>query len=146
VADRNDKRSTAEAESRSTVEVRLLGKRPQNISGLDGIAVSRHPGDVFLIDRALYEADLEPDRGMGRPAQGRTFAPVAEEKAVEVAKQKAADAVQSRIAAVREGVRDQLQALEVARAQSKVQEAENAKAIAESLTKPLERPGARRVG
>lgn len=144
MAERNEKRPTVEVENRPTVEVRLLGKRPQNISGLDGLAVQRNPGDVFLIDRALYEADLEPDRGMGRPAQGRTFAPVAEEKAVEVAKQKAADAVQNRIAAVREGVRDQMQALEVSRAQAKVQEAENAKLIAETL-RPLDRPGSRRV-
>lgn len=133
------------SEKRALIEVRLLGKCSQSISGPDGVSVTRNPGDVFQIDRALYDADLEPDRGMGRPARGRTFAPVSEEKAAEAAKQKAADDVQGRIAAVRNSARDQLQALEVARAQAKVQEAENAKAIAESLTRPLERPGARRL-
>lgn len=132
-------------EKRAIVEVRLLGKRPQNISGPEGVSTLRQPGEVFQIDRALYEADLEPDRGMGRPARGRTFALVSEEKAVAQKREQTAQATQDRIAAVRAGVRDQLNMLEMSRAQAKVQEAENAKLIAESL-KPMERPGARRVG
>lgn len=134
-----------EKSNKATVEVRLLGKRPQTVMGPDGIAVLRSPGDVFQIDRALWESNLEPDRGMGRPAHGRSFALVSEEKRSEEKKAATAQATQDRINAVREGVRDQLQMLEYSRAQAKVQEAENAKAIAESL-KPLDRPGARRIG
>lgn len=134
-----------EKSSKATVEVRLLGKRDQNQTLPDGTVVVRKPGDVFPVERAIYEADLEPDRGMGRPAHGRSFALVSDEKAVEQKTATKRQATQDRIAAVRDSSRQQLETFEVARATAKVQEAENAKAIAESLSKPLDRPGARRL-
>lgn len=125
-----------------TVEVRLLSKRFRHY--VNGVEVERRQGDVFHIDRAAFEADIEPDRGMGRPAYNRTFQSLAADKAVEQRKMAVQEATQKRIDGVRESMREQLQASDDARVRAKAMEAENLRAAAEAL-KPLERPGARRV-
>lgn len=126
------------------VEVRLLAPFI-NQRMPDGTTTLRKRGDVFLVERRIYEADIEPDRGMGRPAQGRAFALVANEKAAEAKKAAAAKSTQDRIASVRASVIDQDRALDAARATARTIEAENARAIAKKVTEPLERPGARRA-
>jgi hypothetical protein len=119
----------------STVEVRLLSRRLTRY--VDGVAVEHKQGDVFHIDRAVYEADIEPDRGMGVPAHNRTFLAIAEEQATETTKQQAqadeAAAIQERIRATRESARVQWQAIEDARARMKAQEAEAVRAAAEAM-------------
>lgn len=128
----------------ATVEVRLLSKQWIHRQS-DGAEIVRRQGEVFHIDRAAFEADIEPDRGMGRPAHNRTFYLLTDEKSVEQKKVAEQQTTQDRIRGVRESMRDQLQALEDARIRAKAQEAENLKNAADAL-KPLERPGARRVG
>jgi hypothetical protein len=130
--------------ARATVEVRLKSKTMRQFLP-DGTETVRRQGDVFHIDRAVYEADIEPDRGMGVPAHGRTFQLLSEEKEAEQQKAAEQQSTQDRIRGVRESVRDQMQSLENARITAKAQEAENLKAAADAL-KPLERAGARRVG
>lgn len=127
----------------ATVEVRLLSKQWIHRTP-DGAEVVRHQGDVFHIDRVAFEADIEPDRGMGRPAHNRTFYAVSEDKVAEQRKAAEQQTTQDRIRGVRESMRDQLQALEDARIRSKAQEAENLQTAAAAL-KPLDRAGARRL-
>lgn len=128
------------------VEVRLVVPTPRGALLIDG--VERRCGDVFKIDRRIYLASVEPDRGVGRPARSRTFALVADERAAEEQKKAEASAVQDRIAAMRKSVADQEAMRELGAASARAIAAEataEAKKQLEAMTKPMERPGAHRV-
>lgn len=119
------------------VDVRLIAATMEH----DG--KPRNRGDVFQVPRATYEASIV---NMGlNPPRSRTFALLADEKAVVQAKADAHQSMTDRIKAVRESVADRESSIEASVARAKAIQADDARKLADSLLKPLERPGAHRV-
>lgn len=130
-------KSGAAASSPDLVEVRVTSARYR--TEVDGKIVEYRRGDVVSIERAAYDATCEIRDGVKRPSS--TFSLIADEKAAVAAKIDERKANDERFMKGRQAAIEAQEASERARARAVVDQANQAKAMADALA-PLERPGA----